>query len=116
MLEFKVSWYISDHTVAGHGMTLVVPASSTTPSRIHSWRRRGSDLAGRASQGSHLWTPEQRATWQEWLKPEDVVQIRVPPGTVMLWRNQILHAVARTRTHSLADRFLAVSISATLRM
>ena len=28
MLEFKVSWYISDHTVAGHGMTLVVPASS----------------------------------------------------------------------------------------
>ena len=109
MLEFKVSWYISDHTVAGHGMTLVVPASSTTPSRIHSWRRRGSDLAGRASQGSHLWTPEQRATWQEWLKPEDVVQIRVPPGTVMLWRNQILHAVARTRTHSLADRFLAAS-------
>ena len=40
MLEFKVSWYISDHTVAGHGMTLVVPASSNAPSRIHS-RRRG---------------------------------------------------------------------------
>ena len=27
MLEFKVSWYISDHTVAGHGMTLIVPGS-----------------------------------------------------------------------------------------
>jgi hypothetical protein len=52
MLEFKVSWYISDHSVAGHGMTLIVP-------------------------GSHLWTVEQRATWQQWLKPEDVVQIRV---------------------------------------
>ena len=54
--------------------------------------------------GSHLWTIEQRATWQQWLRPEDVVQIRVPPGSVMLWRNQILHAVApnvsdQTRLH-----------------
>eukprot|EP01045_Picozoa_sp_COSAG04_P026343 COSAG04_NODE_3639_length_2649_cov_5.820000_5_plen_176_part_01 len=44
--------------------------------------------------GSHLWTVEQRDTWEQWLRPEDVVPIRVPIGSVMLWRNQILHAVA----------------------
>ena len=44
--------------------------------------------------GSHLWTVAQRDTWEQWLRPEDVVPIRVPIGSVMLWRNQILHAVA----------------------
>jgi hypothetical protein len=69
MLDFKASWFLSDHLEPGHACTLVVP-------------------------GSHLWTVEQRDTWEQWLKPEDVVPIRVPIGSVMLWRNQILHAVA----------------------
>ena len=69
MLDFKASWYLSDHLEPGHAATLVVP-------------------------GSHLWTVEQRDTWEQWLRPEDVVPIRVPIGSVMLWRNQILHAVA----------------------
>ena len=38
--------------------------------------------------GSHLWTVEQRASWESWLKPEDVVPIKVPAGSVMLWRNR----------------------------
>ena len=48
------------------------------------------------------------------------MQIRVPPGTVMLWRNQILHAVApnisdTTRLHiyfsckmAMLSRFVAL--------
>ena len=44
--------------------------------------------------GSHLWTKEQRESWSSWLDPERVVPIRVPIGSIMLWRNQTLHAVA----------------------
>jgi hypothetical protein len=42
LFDFKVSWYLSDHTEPGHASTLLVP-------------------------GSHRWTPQQRATWQQWL-------------------------------------------------
>ena len=65
----KVSYYLSDHTEPGHACTLVVP-------------------------GSHTWTPEQRSTWESIVKPEDVVALRVPIGSVMLWRSSLLHAVA----------------------
>ena len=35
--------------------------------------------------GSHLWTVEQRATWEQWLKPEDVVPIKVPASPGWPW-------------------------------
>ncbi len=52
--DFKISWYLSDHTEPGHAATLVVP-------------------------GSHPWTPQQRATWQQWLDPSDVRLLPHPP-------------------------------------
>jgi hypothetical protein len=69
LVDLKVSYYLSDHTEPGHACTLVVP-------------------------GSHKWTPDQRSTWESWVKPEDVVALRVPVGSVMLWRSSLLHAVA----------------------
>ena len=50
--------------------------------------------------GSHRWTPEERRTWQDWVKPEDVISLRVPPGTVLLWRSTMLHAVTPHRAPS----------------
>ena len=67
--DFKISFYLSDHTEPGHAATLVIP-------------------------GSHLWTPEQRATWQQWVEPEDVVPIRVSSGSIMMWRSCLMHGVA----------------------
>lgn len=50
LVDFKVSYYLSDHTEPGHACTMLVP-------------------------GSHRWTPEQRSTWEDWLSPEDVVPL-----------------------------------------
>ena len=68
LLDFKVGWYISDHTEPGHSVIQVVP-------------------------GSYKWGPEQRATWEEWLDPDEVVDIRVPAGSAMLWRPTLMHGV-----------------------
>ena len=43
--------------------------------------------------GSHRWTPQQRATWEEFIQPSDVVPLRVLPGSVLLWRSTMLHGV-----------------------
>ena len=67
--DFKISYYLSDHIEPGHASTLVIP-------------------------GSHLWTPEQRATWQQWVDRKEVVPIRVPAGSIMMWRSCLLHSVA----------------------
>eukprot|EP01051_Picozoa_sp_SAG22_P006311 SAG22_NODE_407_length_10957_cov_5.081691_4_plen_453_part_00 len=69
LVDYKVSVYLSDHTEPGHACTMLVP-------------------------GSHRWTPEQRSTWEDWLEPADVVPLRVPIGTVLLWRSSLLHAVS----------------------
>ena len=68
LLDFKVGWYISDHTEPGHSTILIVP-------------------------GSYKWGPKQRATWEEWLDPDEVVEIGVPAGSTMLWRPTLLHGV-----------------------
>jgi ectoine hydroxylase-related dioxygenase (phytanoyl-CoA dioxygenase family) len=60
LMELKISYYLSDATEDGHASTLLIP-------------------------GSHRWTPEQRATWQDWITPNDVVPLRVPCGSVLLW-------------------------------
>jgi hypothetical protein len=49
LVDLKVSYYLSDHTEPGHACTLLVP-------------------------GSHTWSPEQRSTWESFLRPEDVVR------------------------------------------
>ena len=69
LLDFKVGWYISDHTEPGHSTILVVP-------------------------GSYQWSRQQRATWEEWLDPAEIVAVRVPAGSVMLWRPTLLHSVS----------------------
>ena len=69
LVDFKVSYYLSDHTRPGHSCTVLVP-------------------------GSHRWSPAQRASWQDWLRPEHVVPLRVPIGSVLLWRSSLLHAVS----------------------
>ena len=69
LVDFKVSYYLSDHTEPGHACTMLVP-------------------------GSHRWTPQQRSTWEDWLDPADVIPLRVPIGTVLLWRSSLLHAVS----------------------
>ena len=68
LLDFKVGWYISDHTEPGHSTILVVP-------------------------GSYRWSREQRATFEDWLDPADIVAVKVPAGSVMLWRPTLLHSV-----------------------
>ena len=68
LLDFKVGWYVSDHTEPGHSTLLMVP-------------------------GSYRWTPDQRATWEDWLDPKDIFELRVPAGSALLWRPTILHSV-----------------------
>ena len=68
LLDFKVGWYVSDHTEPDHSTILVVP-------------------------GSFKWTREQRANWQSRLEPKDVYELRVPAGSAMLWRPTLLHGV-----------------------
>ena len=68
LLDFKVGWYISDHTEPGHSTILVVP-------------------------GSYRWSREQRETFEDWLDPADIVAVKVPAGSVMLWRPTLLHSV-----------------------
>ena len=76
LLDFKVGWYVSDHTEPGHSTILMVP-------------------------GSYRWTREQRATWESWLDPEEIFELRVPAGSAMLWRPTILHSV----TPNLSENF-----------
>jgi len=75
LLDFKVGWYISDHTEPDHSTILLVP-------------------------GSYRWTREQRATWESWLDPEDIVELRVPAGSAMLWRPTLLHSVTPNLSQS----------------
>lgn len=75
LLDFKVGWYVSDHTEPGHSTILMVP-------------------------GSYQWTREQRATWESWLDPKDIVELRVPAGSAMLWRPTILHSVTPNLSQS----------------
>lgn len=76
LLDFKVGWYISDHTEPGHSNILMV-------------------------RGSYKWDRNQRSTWEEWLNPDEIVQIRVPAGSAMLWRPTTLHSV----TPNLSENF-----------
>ena len=75
LLDFKVGWYVSDHMEPGHSTILMVP-------------------------GSYNWTPSQRATWESWLDPKDIFELRVPAGSVMLWRPTILHSVTPNLSQS----------------
>lgn len=68
LLDFKVGWYVSDHSEPSHSTILFVP-------------------------GSFKWTFEQRKDWQHWLKPNDIYELRVPAGSAMLWRPTLLHGV-----------------------
>ena len=93
LLDLKASWFLSDHTDPGHSTTLLVP-------------------------GSFSWDPEQRATWQSWLDPSEIVAVRAPAGSVVVWRPTTLHAVlphsddaARKALHiSYGPRWLRQSI------
>ncbi|MAE59953.1 MAG: hypothetical protein CMJ49_01200 [Planctomycetaceae bacterium] len=76
IIDFKVGWYISDHSEPGHSTTLVVP-------------------------GSYKWTPRQRATWEQWIDPDDIVSIDVPAGSAMLWRPTLLHGVTPNLTQNI---------------
>lgn len=69
LMELKISYYLSDATEEDHACTMLIP-------------------------GSHRWTPMQRATWEEWIAPEDVVPLHVPCGSVLLWRSTLLHSVS----------------------
>ncbi len=80
LLDFKVGWYISDHTEPGHSNILMVP-------------------------GSYKWNQEQRATWEEWLDPDEIVRIRVPAGSAMLWRPTVLHSVTPNLSKSVRKAF-----------
>ena len=68
LLDFKVGWYLSDHTAEGHSTILLVP-------------------------GSFRWNREQRATWESWLDPKEIFELRVPAGSALLWRPTLLHGV-----------------------
>jgi len=48
------------------------------------WRRQACTLL---VPGSHAWTSTQRANWEDFVDPADVVSVRVPPGSIMIWRN-----------------------------
>ena len=75
LLDFKVGWYISDHSEPGHSTILFVP-------------------------GSFKWTREERTNWQSRLKPEDIYELRVPAGSAMLWRPTLLHGVTPNLSQS----------------
>ena len=73
LLDFKVGWNISDHTETGHSTILLVP---------------GSFRGNRA----------QRAKWESRLDPDNVFELRVPAGSVLLWRPTLLHRVSPNRS------------------
>jgi ectoine hydroxylase-related dioxygenase (phytanoyl-CoA dioxygenase family) len=73
LLDLKATWYISDHSHPEHSTTLLV-------------------------KGSYKWTERQRATWQEWLDPSEIFTVRVPAGSVLLWRSTSLHAVTQNKS------------------
>ena len=76
LLDFKVGWYISDHTETGHSTILLVP-------------------------GSFKWDKTPRATWESWLDPKNIFELRVPAGSVMLWRPTLLHGVTPNLSNSI---------------
>ncbi len=69
LLDFKVGWYVSDTREDGHATILFVP-------------------------GSHRWPPARRARWRHDLDPGDIHELRVPPGSVLLWRGTLLHSAS----------------------
>lgn len=75
LLDFKVGWYISDHSEPGHSTILLVP-------------------------GSFRWNREQRATWESWIDPADIFELRVAAGSALLWRPTLLHGVTPNRSKS----------------
>ena len=68
-LDFKIGWYVSDATEPGHATILFVP-------------------------GSHRWGLERRARWRTDLRPTDIYELKVPPGSLMMWRPTLLHAAS----------------------
>ncbi len=68
-LDFKIGWYVSDATEPDHATFLCVP-------------------------GSHRWDIAKRARWQTDLPSEEIFELRVPPGSIMLWRPTLLHAAS----------------------
>eukprot|EP01052_Picozoa_sp_SAG31_P010049 SAG31_NODE_539_length_14296_cov_14.408819_10_plen_248_part_00 len=94
LFDFKISFYLSDHTEPGHAATLVGQCQLVPhPSEWILLTLRARTCFSTVP-GSHLWTPQQRATWQTWIKPEHIVPIRVPAGSIMMWRSCLLHGVA----------------------
>jgi ectoine hydroxylase len=85
LLDIKVGWYISDHREPGHATILLV-------------------------RGSYKWGPEQRSAWKSLLDPREIVEIRLPPGSAMLWRPTLLHAVT-PNTSSTVRKAIYVSYS-----
>ena len=78
LLDFKVGWYISDHSEPGHSTILLVP-------------------------GSFRWNREQRATWESWIDPADIFELRVPAGSALLWRPTLLHGVTLNRSKNFSQ-------------
>ena len=76
LLDFKVGWYISDHREPGHSTILLVP-------------------------GSFRWNRDQRATWESWLDPAEIFELRMPPGSALLWRPTLLHGVTANRSKNI---------------
>ena len=68
-LDFKIGWYVSDATEADHATILFVP-------------------------GSHRWDAAKRARWREDLPTEEIHELKVPPGSLMMWRPTLLHAAS----------------------
>ena len=75
LLDFKVGWYISDHSEPGHSTILLVP-------------------------GSFRWNREQRAAWESRVDSADIFELRAPAGSAMLWRPTLLHSVTPNLSRS----------------
>lgn len=82
LIDFKIGWYISDHRDPLHATILLVP-------------------------GSHKWSIEQRATWENWYDMSKIVELRVAAGTILLWRPSILHSVTPNMSTSVRKAIYA---------
>ena len=83
LVDFKVSWFLSDHlepgTCGSHSLHPLL--------RPHRCLMAGCQACTLLVPGSHAWTSTQRANWENFVDPADVVSVRVPPGSIMIWRN-----------------------------
>ena len=92
LMELKASYYLSDASEEGHACTCVVPGCvATLRRRLPVYMGDSATHHSRCVSRSHLWTPQQRATWNPSTAP--VVPLRVPAGTLLLWRSTMLHSV-----------------------